>query len=93
MMGQSDEMNNIPAVLSVGAVDPIVARLRRYNEWRRGADFDHPDPATIGKDIDAAIDLLVGMRDAIRATLDENMHLADGIDCTLHHLVVISRDP
>jgi hypothetical protein len=74
------------------AVDPLVMRLRHYNEWRRGADFEQPEPAEIGRDIDAAIELLVGMRDAIRATLDENGHLADGLDCTLRRLVVIAGD-
>ena len=45
------------------AVDPppagqIAARLRRYNEWRRGADIPQPSPSEIGADIDAAADAL-----------------------------------
>lgn len=36
----------------------IAARLRRYNEWRRGADIPQPSPSEIGADIDAAASLL-----------------------------------
>ena len=36
----------------------IAARLRRYNEWRRGADIPQPGPSEIGADIDAAADAL-----------------------------------
>ena len=85
-------MNDKTTPLSAVDVDPLVMRLRRYNEWRRGADFEQPEPAKIGRDIDAAIELLEAMRDAIRVTLDENGHLADGLDCTLRHLVLIAGD-
>ena len=30
--------------------------LRRYNEWRRGADMDQPHPRYIGRSIDALCD-------------------------------------
>lgn len=36
----------------------IAARLRRYNEWRRGADIPQPSPSEIGEDIDAAAYIL-----------------------------------
>ena len=29
--------------------------LRRYNEWRRGAETEQPDPKELGEQIDAAI--------------------------------------
>ena len=29
-----------------------------FNAWRRGADGDQPDPAQIGRDIDAAVAIL-----------------------------------
>jgi len=43
---------------STGRLEALVRRLRRYNEWRRGADFEQPEPTGIGADIDAAIELL-----------------------------------
>ena len=36
----------------------LIERLRYFNEWRRGADGDQPDPAQIGRDIDAAVAIL-----------------------------------
>ncbi len=54
-------MNDKTEPLSTVAVDPRVMRLRRYNEWRRGADFEQPEPAEIGNDIDAAADELERM--------------------------------
>ncbi len=39
-------------------LDLLAMRLRRYNEWRRGADFEQPQPAVIGRDIDAAISII-----------------------------------
>lgn len=36
----------------------LIERLRRYNDWRRGAEVNQPSPASIGADIDAAIALL-----------------------------------
>jgi len=72
-------------------VDQLAARLRRYNEWRRGAEFEHPEPAQIGADIDEAVALLESMAGAIVATLENNLHLADGDDCTLIDLVRVVR--
>lgn len=36
-------------------VERLVMRLRQYNEWRRGTDFEQPEPVAIGRDIDDAI--------------------------------------
>ncbi len=33
----------------------LALRLTIYNEWRRGAPYQHPNPKQLGKDIDAAI--------------------------------------
>jgi hypothetical protein len=74
-----------------GPVERCVISLRRYNEWRRGADFEQPEPKEIGTDIDFAADIIERMRKAIKATIDENMHLADGDDCTLKHLVELEK--
>ena len=68
-----------------GQAEQCVMRLRRFNEWRRGADIEQPDPKTIGLDIDYAIDIIERMSKAIKTTIDENLHLADGDDCTLKH--------
>ena len=65
-------MNEKPEPLSTVAVDPLVMRLRRYNEWRRGADFEQPEPAEIGRDLDeaiAAIEQLDELRTAVIASL------------------------
>jgi hypothetical protein len=72
-------------------VDPLVMRLRRYNEWRRGAEFEQPEPAQIGADIDAAADMLESMSRAIIDALENNLHLADGDDCTMIDLVRLAR--
>lgn len=67
-------------------IQTMMARLRAYNQWRRGAEMIQPDPRQIGQDLDDALDLIERMRAAITATITENGHLADGDDCTLRHL-------
>jgi len=69
-----------PGVVRVGQ---IVGRLRRYNEWRRGAEVEQPEPAQLGQDIDEAAKMLELMARAIVDTLENNLHLADGDNCTL----------
>ncbi|WAR44198.1 hypothetical protein [Methylomonas rapida] len=39
-------------------VQRVVMRLRYFNEWRRGADTEQPDPKQVGLDIDFATDKL-----------------------------------
>ena len=39
-------------------LESLAARLRAYNEWRRGAEIEMPNPVDIGRDIDAAIDVI-----------------------------------
>ena len=36
----------------------LIERLRYFNDWRRGADGEQPNPEQIGRDIDAAVALL-----------------------------------
>jgi len=36
----------------------LIHRLQYYNEWRRGADTEMPQPKQIGLDIDAAVEVL-----------------------------------
>lgn len=73
-------------------VDLLVMRLRRYNEWRRGAEFEQPEPSQIGADIDEAATMLEAMSRAIINTLENNLHLADGNECSLIDLVQLARD-
>jgi hypothetical protein len=66
-------------------------RLRRFNEWRRGAELEQPEPAQIGADIDEAAAMLESMSRAIVDALENNLHLADGDECTLIDLVRLAR--
>ncbi len=36
----------------------VIAKLKYFNKWRRGADIKMPIPAEIGETIDEAIKLL-----------------------------------
>jgi hypothetical protein len=36
----------------------LTCYLKRYNEWRRGADTEPPEPSELGEVIDAACDKL-----------------------------------
>lgn len=72
-------------------VGHLVMRLRRYNEWRRGAEFAQPHPKEVGADIEEAANRLEAMAGAIVAALDHNLHLADGDNCTLIDLVRVAR--
>jgi len=72
-------------------VAPLIARLRFYNEWRRGGEMEQPSPTSLGVDLDDAAALLEAMAAAIAATLEDNLHLADGDDCTLIDLVRLAR--
>ena len=46
----------------------LIERMRAFNDWRRGGDFEMPHPMQIGMDIDA-------MCDAIESLLAENERL------------------
>lgn len=37
----------------------IINTLTRYNEWRRGADIEQPNPEEIGRAIDHAIKRMI----------------------------------
>ena len=39
----------------------LIARLTQYNEWRRGAEIEQPDPKQLGQDIEDAIALIQGV--------------------------------
>jgi hypothetical protein len=46
----------------------LIERMRAFNDWRRGGDFEMPHPRQIGMDIDA-------MCDVIESLLVENERL------------------
>ena len=58
--------------------------LRKYNEWRRGAETEQPDPNELGEQIDAAIAGLTMLEETAKlaATLkeerDEAQHEIEG---------------
>lgn len=72
-------------------VSDLVGRLRRFNDWRRGAEIKQPQPKEIGEDLEEAADRLEAMAGAIVAALENNLHLADGDNCTLIDLVRVAR--
>ena len=51
------------------STEQLITRLRRFNEWRRGGEFEQPEPTTLGRDIDDAI-----------ALLEQHIKLIDGYD-------------
>lgn len=51
----------------------VADRLAAYNRWRRGDDVEMPVPADLGRDIDAAIELL---RRAAEATASRTIETA-----------------
>lgn len=48
-------------------IDQLIIRLRRYNEWLRGAEIEQPEPVALGRDIDMAADLLESVMQALFA--------------------------
>ena len=53
----------------------LIERMRAFNDWRRGGDFEMPHPRQIGMDIDA-------MCDAIESLLAENERLKHNLTST-----------
>ena len=56
---------------------PLAEYLRNYNDWRRGADTEQPDPTELGERIDSAIASLTMLEEtaklaaALKAERDE----------------------
>ena len=56
----------------------VAAKLRAFNEWRRGdEDIPQPDPREIGKAIDAAVEMLDRM-EKMQAALRRHHEMAMG---------------
>jgi len=36
----------------------VAAKLRAFNEWRRGGDIEYPGPLAVGEAIDAAVEMV-----------------------------------
>ena len=47
----------------------VTAILRKFNDWRRGADIPQPDPREIGEAIDAAVEMIERMGGALESLL------------------------
>ena len=56
----------------------VAAKLRAFNEWRRGdEDIPQPDPRVIGEAIDAAIEMIERM-EKMQAALRRHHEMAMG---------------
>ncbi len=74
-------------------IKQTISTLRSFNRWRTGgADKKQPDSSLITKALSDATATLERMDDAIRETLEENRHLADGENCTLWRLKQVSGE-
>ena len=48
----------------------VAAKLRAFNEWRRGdEDIPQPDPRVIGEAIDAAVEMIERLDEAMESLL------------------------
>ena len=63
--------------------------LRKYNEWRRGADTEQPDPKELGEQIDAAIAALTMMEETAKlaATLRKERDEAQATLTDIHRWI------
>ena len=43
--------------------------LRQFNEWRRGGDIEQPGPLAVGEAIDAAVEMIERMDEAMESLL------------------------
>jgi len=64
--------------------------VREFNSWRRGTDDVHVDdkayPKRLGEALDSGVEMAERceiLESAIRQTLSDNGHLADGDNCML----------
>lgn len=68
--------------------------LKTYNEWRRGADIEQPNPTDIGKAIDSVLsenDELRASNNKLRESLrDACMYLACTVDISKYNKVLKS---
>lgn len=47
----------------------VVAKLRAFNEWRRGGDIEQPGPLAVDEAIDAAVEMIERMDEAMESLL------------------------
>lgn len=60
MIPISDEQNYD----TMEKLEGLAYRLERFNSWRRGADIEHPEPKQLGRDLEAAIEVIRSKADA-----------------------------
>lgn len=58
---------------ATNGITELIERLRYFNDWRRGADGEQPNPAQIGRDIDAAVAIL-SRQDGATDPLSQNLN-------------------
>ena len=44
----------------------VAAKLRAFNEWRRGGDIEYPGPLAVDEAIDAAVEMIERMEGDLR---------------------------
>lgn len=65
-------------------LDNLIIRLQKYQDWRRGIDEDFdPDPKIIGKDIDAAISVLLIVSSLTRNTSEAEFEDFEKVESVL----------
>jgi hypothetical protein len=75
----STEQNTVKVMVTLQKViQAWNEKADEYNQWDALSDDEKFD--LVGKEYDARIKEL---EDGIRKTIDDNMHLSDGDDCTL----------
>ena len=47
----------------------VATKLRAFNYWRRGGDIEQPGPLAVGEAIDAAIEMIERMDEALESLL------------------------
>ena len=47
----------------------VAAKLRAFNEWRRGGDIEYPGPLAVDEAIDAAVEIIERMDGALESLL------------------------
>lgn len=55
----------------------VAAKLRAFNDWRRGGDIEYPGPLTVDEAIDAAVEMIERMgkmEAALQIAVRQNSH-------------------
>ena len=70
--------------MTINDLDNLINRLQLYQKWRRGDDEDFdPDPKIVGKDIDAAISVLLIVSSLTRNTSEAEFEDFEKVESVL----------